>query len=96
MYWVKSTLPANSCPPRQRMPPPAALAPVHQLAAGGTPAPPTLLPEGEAKVIDAQRAFGNLRVPQAAAADLSGRIKAAEARTRPGGHLADLLGGVPP
>ena len=76
-------------------PPPAALAPVHQLAAGGAPAPPNLLSEGEAKVIDAQRVFGNLRVAPAAAAGLSSRIKAAEARTPPGGHLADLFSDLP-
>lgn len=81
-------------PAAPEMPPPAVLAPVHQLAAGGPPAPPKFLPEGEAKVIDAQRAFGNLRVPEAAAARLGGRTNAGEARARPGGHLADLLGGV--
>jgi hypothetical protein len=81
-------------PAAPEKPPPAALAPVHPLAAGGPPAPPMLLPEGKAKVIDAHRAFGNLRVPPDAASGLSNRIKAAEARTEPGGHLADLLGGV--
>jgi hypothetical protein len=75
-------------------PSPAVLAPVHPLAAGGPPAAPTLLPEGEAKVIDATRTFGNLRVAPDAAAGLGGRTKAAEARTVPGSHLADLLGGI--
>jgi hypothetical protein len=75
-------------------PPPAVLAPVHQLAAGGPPATPTLLPEGEAKVIDATRTFGNLRVAPQDAARLGDRIKTAEARTVPGHHLADLLGRI--
>jgi hypothetical protein len=70
------------------------LAPVHPFAAVGPPAAPTLLPEGEAKVIDATRTFGNLRVAPDAAAGLGGRTKAAEARTVPGSHLADLLGGI--
>jgi hypothetical protein len=73
--------------------PPAVLASVHPLAAGGPPAVPTLQPEGEAKLIDATRTFGDLRVAPNAEG-LSDRIKAAEARTLPGGHLADLLGGI--
>jgi hypothetical protein len=75
-------------------PPPAVLAPVHPLAAGGPPAVPTLQPEGEARVIDATRTFGNLRGAPGAAVGLSGRTKAAETRTAHGGHLADLLGGI--
>jgi hypothetical protein len=70
-------------------PPPAVLAPVHPLAAGGPPAMPTLLPEGEARVIDATRTFGNLRVPPDPAGP-SDRTRAAR-RTMPGSHLADLL-----
>jgi hypothetical protein len=75
-------------------PPPAALAPVHPLSAGGPSALPALQPEGEAKLIDAARTFGRLRVSQDEAAHLSARIKSAEARTAPGSHLADLLGGI--
>jgi hypothetical protein len=74
--------------------PPAVLAPVHPLSAGGPPAVPTLQPEGEAKVIDAARTFGKLRVSHDEAAYLSARIKTAEARTAPGSHLADLFGGI--
>jgi len=55
---------------------------------------PTLLPEGEAKLIDAARTFGRLRVSQDEAAHLGAGIKTAEARTAPGGHLADLFSGI--
>ncbi|HEY2706526.1 MAG TPA: hypothetical protein VGI95_00605 [Caulobacteraceae bacterium] len=73
--------------------PPAVLAPVHVLTAGGAPPAPALHPEGVAQVIHAQT-LGELKLSAAQTAAATARVKAAEARTAAGAHLADLLGGI--